>query len=78
MPRWYLLIHQLPPKPLYLRARIRQSLARVAAVALKNSVYVLPQTAANLEAFRGIADEAEAGGGEAFFCSADFLDRPTD
>ena len=42
--RWYLLIHQLPPKPLYLRAKVRQRLAKVGAVALKNSVYVLPRT----------------------------------
>src|SRR5215470_5068911 len=76
--RWCLLIHQLPPKPLYLRARIRQSLARVGAVALKNSVYVLPHTEANVEAFRRIAEEAVVGGGEAFLCTADFLGLPSD
>ena len=77
MPRWCLLIHQLPPKPLYLRARIRQRLARVGAIALKNSVYVLPHGEAGVEAFRSIAEEAVAGGGEAFLCSADFLGRPS-
>jgi hypothetical protein len=72
------LIHQLPPKPLYLRARVRQRLTRVGAVALKNSVYVLPQAESSVEDFQGIAEEAEAGGGEAFLCAADFLGRPTD
>ncbi|HVT57291.1 MAG TPA: chromate resistance protein ChrB domain-containing protein [Thermoanaerobaculia bacterium] len=77
-PRWCLLIHQLPPKPLYLRARIRQRLARVGAVALKNSVYVLPHSESSVEDFRWIAEEAVAGGGEAFLCAADFLGRPSD
>jgi hypothetical protein len=78
MPRWCLLIHQLPPKPLYLRARIRQRLARVGAVALKNSVYVLPHSESSVDDFQWIAEEAVAGGGEAFLCTADFLGRPAD
>jgi hypothetical protein len=77
VPRWYLLIHQLPPKPLYLRARIRQRLARVGAIALKNSVYVLPHSEVSLEDFQWIAEEAVAGGGEAFLCEADFFGRPS-
>jgi hypothetical protein len=78
VPRWCLLIHQLPPKPLYLRARIRQRLARVGAVALKNSVYVLPHSESSAEDLQWIAEEAVAGGGEAFLCTADFLGRPTE
>ncbi|HEY0555854.1 MAG TPA: chromate resistance protein ChrB domain-containing protein [Thermoanaerobaculia bacterium] len=73
-----MLIHQLPPKPLYLRARIRQRLARVGAVALKNSVYILPHSESNAEDFQWIAEEAVAGGGEAFLCTAEFLGRPSD
>ncbi|MGE5277389.1 MAG: chromate resistance protein ChrB domain-containing protein, partial [Acidobacteriota bacterium] len=76
--RWYLLIHQLPPRPLYLRARIRQRLARVGAVALKNSVYVLPFREHCLEDFQRIAGEAASGGGQAYVCTADFADRDTD
>lgn len=70
---WYLLIHQLPPRPLYLRARIRQRLDRVGAIALKNSVYILPDAASCLEDFQWIAQEAVAGGGEAFICGAEFI-----
>ena len=70
--RWYLLIHQLPPKPLYLRAKIRQRLERVGAVPLKNSVYVLPRSEGSLEDLQWIAQEAVAGGGEAWVCEADF------
>ena len=78
MARWCVLIHQLPPKPLYLRARVRQRLARVGAVALKNSVYILPCSESSVRELESIAEEARAGGGEAFLCAAEFLGRPTD
>jgi len=77
-PRWHLLIHQLPAKPLYLRARIRQRLAKIGAISLKSSVYVLPCTAESLEDFQWIAEEAVAGGGEVHLCAATFCDRPSD
>jgi hypothetical protein len=70
---WYLLIHQLPPRPLYLRAKIRNRLARVGALALKNSVYVLPCRDECLEDLQWIAQEALAGGGDAFVCSGRFM-----
>lgn len=76
--RWYLLVHQLPPRPLYLRAKIRQRLARVGAIALKSSVYALPRGEECLEDFQWIAEEARAGGGEAWICEARFLDRKVD
>jgi hypothetical protein len=75
---WYLLIHQLPPEPLYLRAKIRQRLARVGAVALKNAVYALPHREDCLEDLEWIAQEALAGGGEAYVCQAEFLEDRTD
>jgi hypothetical protein len=70
---WLLLIHQLPPRPLYLRAQVRRRLAQVGALPLKNSVYVLPDTAACFEDFQWIAQEAAASGGEASVCRADFV-----
>jgi len=73
--RWWMLIHQLPLRPLYLRARIRNSLARAGAVAVKNAVYALPRTDESLEGLKEIAAQAVAGGGEAFLCEAQFLDR---
>jgi hypothetical protein len=77
-PHWYLLIHQLPPEPLYLRAKIRQRIARVGAVALKNAVYVLPRREECLEDFQWIVEEAVAGGGEAYVCEAEFLGGRTE
>ena len=75
---WYLLIHQLPPEPLYLRAKIRQRLARVGAVALKNAVYALPRQEECLEDLEWIAQECLSGGGEAHVCEAEFLEQRTD
>ena len=69
---WYLFIHSLPPTPLYLRAKIRRRLAKIGAVALKDSVYVLPATAESLEDLQWIAQEAEVGGGDAYICRGDF------
>jgi hypothetical protein len=72
--RCYLLVHQLPPTPPYLRAKIRRRLARAGAVALKRSVYALPRSREALQEFRSIAEEAIAGGGDAFVCDAAFVD----
>ena len=71
---WYCLIHHIPPKPLYLRAKIRQRLASIGALALKNSVYLLPRTDESLEDFQWLAQEIESGGGTAFVCAMSFVD----
>ena len=75
---WLLLIHQLPPRPLYLRAQVRRRLAQAGALPLKNSVYVLPNTSECLEDLQWIAQEATAGGGEASVCRAEFIGAPSD
>ena len=71
--RWLLLMHQLPPKPDYLRVKVRRRLQRLGAALLKNSVYVLPYTEEALEDFQWLAKEIEADGGEATICGASFL-----
>jgi hypothetical protein len=68
--RWLLLIHQIPPKPDYLRVKIGRRLQRVGAVAIKNSVYVLPPSPESYEDFRWIVREIEDAGGEAFVSEA--------
>ena len=71
--RWYTLIHNIPPKPLYLRTKIRQRLDSVGAMPLKNSVYILPATPDTLEDFQWIAQEVTAGGGEAHILETNFV-----
>jgi hypothetical protein len=67
------LIHQLPPKPDYLRVKVRRRLRRLGALPLKNSVYVLPAGDDTREDFEWLARTIEADGGEASVCEATFL-----
>lgn len=77
-PRWLLLIHQVPPRPNYLRVKLGRQLHRVGAVALKNSVYALPRSERNAESFAWIAREVRAVGGEATVCESRLLGGVTD
>ena len=72
--KWLVLIHQLPPKPDYLRVKVRRKLQRIGAVALKNSVYVLPVLDETLEDFQWLRREITTDGGEAMLLNADFLE----
>jgi hypothetical protein len=72
-PRWLLLIHQLPPSPAYLRVKTARQLQKIGAVAVKNSVYVLPNTDAGHESFVWLAKEIAAGGGESTLCESSFV-----
>jgi len=76
--RWLLLIHQLPPKPDYFRVKIWRRLQRVGAVAIKNSVYVLPRSDQTLEDFQWIVREIAEGGGDASLCEAGFVEGLSD
>src|SRR5215510_4818858 len=76
--RWLMLIHQIPPHPAYLRVKIGRRLSRVGAVAIKNSVYVLPRTDASQEHFEWILREIVAGGGDGSMCEARFVDGLSD
>ena len=64
-PEWILLIHQLPPKPTNLRVRIWRKLQKLGAVAIKNSVYLLPANEKTHEDFQWLKQEIESAGGEA-------------
>src|SRR5215216_4068507 len=76
--RWLLLIHQIPPKPDYLRVKIGRRLQRVGAVAVKNSVYALPDGDQAVEDLQWIRREVVDGGGDASVCRASFIDGLTD
>jgi hypothetical protein len=76
--RWLLLIHQIPPKPDYFRVKIWRRLQRLGAVAIKNSVYVLPKNEQTQEDFQWVLREIVEGGGEATLCEARFVDGLAD
>jgi hypothetical protein len=73
-PRWLLLIHQIPPRPSYLRAKIGRRLAGLGAVAVKSSVYVLPKSDQALEDFQWTRREIVAGRGDASVLEARFVE----
>ena len=75
---WVLLIHQLPPKPTNLRVRIWRKLQKLGAVAIKNSVYVLPATEKAEEDFQWLKQEIESAGGEASVFKAASVEGATD
>ena len=75
---WILLIHLLPPKPTNLRVRIWRKLQKLGAVAIKNSVYVLPATEQAHEDFQWLKQEIESAGGEAAVFRADSVEGATD
>ena len=75
---WLLLIHQVPPKPDYLRVKVRRRLQRIGAAALKSTVYALPDTDDALEDFQWLAREIRSQGGTAVLCRAAFIDGITD
>lgn len=78
MRSWLVLVHSLPPEPAYLRVKLRRRLAKLGAVPLKASVYVLPNRPDALEDFQWLASEIRDDGGDAVICDARVLDGAND
>ncbi len=70
---WLLLIHQVPPKPDYLRVKVRRRLHDVGAIAIKSTVYALPMSAQSLEDFQWTLREIVKAGGQGAICAAEFV-----
>jgi hypothetical protein len=75
---WVLLVHLLPSRPTNLRVRIWRKLQKLGAVAIKNSVYVLPASEKTNEDFQWLKQEIESAGGEAAVFRAGSVDGTTD
>jgi hypothetical protein len=75
---WVLLIHQLPPHPTNLRVRTWRKLQKLGAVAIKNSVYVLPASEKTFEDFQWLKQDIESSGGEAAVFKAGAVQGATD
>ncbi|MEA2910872.1 MAG: hypothetical protein QOJ15_2953, partial [Bradyrhizobium sp.] len=71
--RWLLFIHQLAPKPDYLRVKTRRRLRKLGAVAIKQTVYALPSSDEALEDLQWLRREIEAEGGSAVIAEAEFV-----
>ncbi len=76
--RWLALLYQFPQKPGSLRMKIWRRLQRIGAVAVKNSVYVLPRNEQTQEDFEWILQEIISGGAEGMILEANFVDGMDD
>ena len=77
-PRWLLLIHQIPPKPNYLRVKIGRRLQRLGAVPIKNSVYALPASEQAREDLNWVLREIVQGAGDGSIVEARFVEGLSD
>ena len=76
--KWLLLIHQIPPKPNALRVKIWRRLQHVGAVAIKQSVYVMPFSEQSQEDLSWTLKEIVAGGGDGSIGKVRFAEGLTD
>jgi len=76
--KWLFLIHQIPPKPDALRVKIWRRLQQVGAVAIKQSVYVMPPSEQSREDLSWILKEIVGGGGNGSISEARFAEGLTD
>ena len=76
--RWLLLIHQIPPRPSYLRVKIWRRLQRLGAVAIKNAVYALPYSEQGKEDFQWVLREIVEGRGDGTLYEARLIDGMSD
>jgi hypothetical protein len=76
--QWLLLIHQIPPKPDALRVKIWRRLQQLGAVAIKQSVYVMPLSEQSREDLSWTLKEIVDGGGDGSISEARFVEGLTD
>lgn len=76
--RWLLLLHQLPTTPSNLRVRTWRRLQQLGAIAVKQAVYVLPDSPSAREDFEWLKAEIEGAGGQASVFAADSVDAWSD
>src|SRR5438034_5945911 len=70
-----LLIVSLPPNPSSLRVRVWRRLRAIGAVALKRTVYLLPDTPDHYEHFQWLSQEIQREGGEALLVRVDQIEN---
>ncbi len=78
--QFLLLIVSLPPSPSSLRVRVWRRLRALGAVALKRTVYLLPDTPDNYEQFQWLGQEIQRERGETILLRVDQIENmsPTD
>jgi hypothetical protein len=75
---WLLLVHQIPPKPAYFRAKVLRRLTQLGAIPLKKSAYLLPAGDTALEDFHWLRREIVEQGGDAWILQGSLIAGLTD
>lgn len=71
--RWLLMLHQIPPKPAYFRAKVLRRLQQIGALGLKNSAYLLPENDETLEDTQWLCQEIRQEGGEVWLFRVELI-----
>ena len=75
---WLVLVYQFPQVPGSLRVKIWRRLQRIGAVAIKNSMYVLPLNEQSQEDFQWLLTELTGGGAEGAILESRLVGGMTD
>lgn len=78
MKKWLLFFYSIPSRPVSNRMKIWRRLAKVGAVPLKGSVYILPFNEEHHELFQWLVSEVSSMGGEAAFTGVEKIDSLSD
>jgi hypothetical protein len=76
--RWLLFVHQLPTSPSNLRVKTWRRMQQLGAIALKQAVYVLPDSPSAREDFEWLKTEIDGAGGDASVFAAASVDAWSD
>ena len=76
--QWLVLVYQFPKGPGSQRVKVWRRLQAVGAVAIKNSVYVLPFNDQSQEDFAWLLTELKDGGGDGVILESRFVDGMSD
>lgn len=76
--RWLLFVHQLPSQPSNLRVKTWRRMQQLGAIAIKQAVYVLPDSPGAREDFEWLKTEIESQGGEVSVFAADSVSAWSD
>lgn len=75
---WLLLVHSVPPKPPYFRAKVLRRLTQLGAIPLKKSAYLLPAGDTAHEDFQWLRREIVEQGGDAWILQGSLTAGLTD
>lgn len=78
MKKWLLFFYSIPSKPVSNRMKIWRRLAKVGAVPLKGSVYILPFNEEHYELLQWLVSEVSSMGGDAAFTGVEKIDSLND